>query len=65
MSEVIKGVGLNFLPAVLTGDKKKEKTILPGHSPGAFFKKNNVRLRNESIRMCVLEIFDLLLPCIP
>ena len=38
--------------------QKKEKTILPGHSSGAFFKKNNVRLRTESILQCVFLRFS-------
>ena len=40
LSGVIKSVGLNFVPAVLRGNKKK-KTVLPSQSTGTFFKRKN------------------------
>ena len=50
MSEVIKSVGLNFLPVVHTGDKKKKKQFfLVSRQVLSFKKKNNVRLTNDSI----------------
>ena len=55
LSGVIKSVGLNFVPAVLRGNKKKKK-ILPRQSTGTFFKrKNHVRLR---IVQCVFLRFS-------
>ena len=67
LSEVIKSVGLNFLPAVLTGDRKKKKQFfLVSRQVLSFLKKkNHVRLRTDSILQCVfLRFSDLLFPCI-
>ena len=52
LSEVIKSVGLNFLPAVLTGEKKKNNSSL---LVVKYFlkKKNHLRLRTDSILQCV------------
>ena len=41
MSEVIKSVGPNFLPAVLTGDKKKKKQFLLVSRQVLSLKKNS------------------------
>ena len=61
LSGVIKSVGLNFVPAVLRGNKKKKKTVLPSQSTGTFFKRKK---SPKNCPVCVLEIFDLLPPCI-
>ena len=59
LSEVIKSVGLNFLPAVLTGDRKKKKQFfLVSRQVLSFLKKkNHVRLRTDSILQCVFLRF--------
>ena len=55
LSEVIKSVGLNFLPAVLTGDRKKKKQffLVTRQVLSSLKKKNHARLRTDSILQCV------------
>ena len=56
---VIKSVGLNFLPAVLAGDKKKKKQFfLVSRQVLSLKKKNHVRLRTDSILQCVFMRFS-------
>ena len=58
MSEVIKSVGLNFLPAVLTGDKKKKKQFFLVSRQVLPLNKNHVRVRTDSILQCVFLRFS-------
>ena len=55
LSELIKSVGINFLPAVLIGDRKQfflvSRQVL-------YFKKNHVRLRTDSILQCLFLRFS-------
>ena len=55
LSEVIKSVGINFLPAVLIGDRKQfflvSRQVL-------YLKKNHVRLRTDSILQCLFLRFS-------
>ena len=43
LSEVIKSVGLNFLPAVLTGEKKNNSSLLVVKY---FLKKKSLTIKN-------------------
>ena len=56
--EVIKSVGLNFLPVVLTGDRKKKKQFFLVSRQVLSFKKNHVRLKTDSILQCVFMRFS-------
>ena len=58
MLEVIKSVGLNFLPVVLTGDRKKKKEFFLVSRQVLSFKKNHIRLRTDSILQCVFMRFS-------
>ena len=54
----MKSVGLNFLPVVLTGDRKKKKQFFLVSRQVLSFKKNHVRLRTDSILQCVFMRFS-------
>ena len=56
LSGVIKSVGLSFVPAVLRGNKKKKKTVLPCQSTGTFFKRK-IHLRLKIVQ-CVFLRFS-------
>ena len=59
--DVIKSVGLNFLPDVLTGDKtkrKKKKQFFLVSRQVLPLTKNHVRLRTDSILQCVFLRFS-------
>ena len=61
LSKVIKSVGLNFPPAVLTGDRKKKKQFFLVSRQVLSLKKH-VRLRTDSILQCVFMRFSTCCP---
>ena len=60
LSGVIKSVGLNFVPAVLRGNKKNRSSSAVDRY--FLYKKKSRKTKNCPV--CILEIFDLLSPCI-
>ena len=64
LSKVIKSVGLNFLPVVLTGDRKKKKQFFLVSRQVLSLKKTRKTKNWFNSPVCFHEIFDLLPPCI-